>query len=146
LEPTAFVSAYELLSTNSPLPPWSFDLVITYPDRMYLRVGERYRPLPKNLGGGGRLQHFSYHYGPDNGEKDEDGFPKRIDECVLRIDIDWHSKHAHYGGEDHIAECRLRGLNFSDITPFEFIRAIEEHRKTSKPLHEILGFEVLPAK
>jgi hypothetical protein len=37
------------------------------------------------------------------------------------------------------------GLDFDTVDPFDFIRAVEEHRKTSNPLHEILGFRVEPA-
>jgi hypothetical protein len=37
-------------------------------------------------------------------------------------------------------------LDFDSIDPFEFIRAVEKHRKSSQPLHEILGFKVEPAK
>jgi hypothetical protein len=37
------------------------------------------------------------------------------------------------------------GLDFDAITPFDFIRAVEDHRTTSRPLHEILGFEVKAA-
>jgi hypothetical protein len=48
--------------------------------------------------------------------------------------------------EGHIPEARLPGLDFDSIDPFEFIRAVEEHRKSQKPLHEILGFKVEPPK
>lgn len=66
---------------------------------------------------------------------------------MLRIDIDQKSRrHAHYGGENHIPESRLSGLDFDKITPFDFIRAVEQHRLTLKPLPEILGFEVITAK
>ena len=33
-------------------------------------------------------------------------------------------------------------MNFDSIDPFKFICAVEEHRKSLKPLHEILGFKV----
>lgn len=110
---------------------------------MYIRVYEHYRELAKAFGGGGRLQYFSYHYGPCSEDQDSGGFPERLDECVLRIDVDWKSnRHAHYDGEDHIPENRLIGLDFDAITPFHFIRAVLEHRKTKRPLPEILGFKV----
>ncbi len=48
--------------------------------------------------------------------------------------------------QDHIPETRLTGLDFDSIDPFRFIRAVEEHRKSLRPLHEILGFKVEPAK
>ena len=114
---------------------------------MYIRIYEHYRELSRIEGGGGRLQFLSYHYGQCGDERDEDGIPTMEDHCTLRIDIDIRSKrHAHYNGEDHILEERLVGLNFDAITPFDFIRAVEEHRATSRPLHGILGFEVRSTK
>jgi len=135
-------------AVNDPAPPWTVEFAILYGDGMYIRIWEYYRELPKGEGGGGRLHYFSYHYGPCGAECDEDGFPNREDNCVLRIDIDERSqRHAHYGGEDHIPEDRLVGLDFDSITPFDFIRAVEQHRSTFlKPLTEILGFEVRPKK
>lgn len=133
----------DLYAVDSPSPPWVMQFGIIYSDGMYIRIYEHYRSLSKAAGGGGRLQHLSYHYGPASAERDEDGFPVKADECVLRIDNapNW-GKHAHYGGEDHIPEQRLVGLDFDAITPFDFIKAVMMHRKTKRPLHEILGFEV----
>lgn len=134
-------------AVNDPAPPWALAFAIIYDDWMYIRIWETYRELTKREGGGGRLQYFSYHYGRCDEERDEDGFPGRENDCVLRIDIDERSqRHAHYNGEDHIPEERLVGLDFETITPFEFIRAVEEHRETAKPIPEILGFEVKTAR
>lgn len=127
------------------LPPWGLEFAILYSDGMYIRTGEYYRQLPKSSGGGGSLRYFSYHYGPSSGAFDRDGFPVFTKEFELRIDVDERSKrHAHYQGEDHIPEARLPGLDFGNIDPFKFIRAVEEHRRTSKPLHEVIGFKVEP--
>ncbi len=135
----------DLFAVAGPSPPWTMQFGIIYPDDMYIRIYEHYRSLSKGEGGGGRLQYLSYHYGPSSSDRDEDGFPVKVDEFVLRIDIDERSKrHAHYGGEDHIPDQRLIGLDFDSITPFDFIKAVMAHRKTTKPLHEILGFEVAP--
>jgi hypothetical protein len=130
-------------------PPWSSDFAIIYPDGMYIRVGEYYRQLPKADGGGGCRRLFSFHYGPCTDTRDDEGFPVFSKKFELRIDIDrLHKRHIHYMMEDHIPEARLPGLDFDSINPFEFIRAVEEHRKSKStvPLHEILGFEVVPAK
>lgn len=110
---------------------------------MYIWLWEHYRELSRREGAGGRLQYFSYHYGPGGRERDGDGFPVWSDDCVLRIDLDLrHGRHAHYAGENHILEPRLIGLDFDHLTPFAFIRAVEEFRVSSKPLPELLGFEV----
>jgi hypothetical protein len=127
--------------------PWNSDFAIIYPDGMYIRVGEYYRQLPKADGGGGCRHYFKFHYGSCADTRDSDGFPVFSEEFELRIDVDrWHKRHIHYMNEDHIPEVRLPGLDFERIDPFEFIRAVEEHRKSSKPLHEILGFKMEPAK
>jgi hypothetical protein len=128
-------------------PPWNSDFAIIYPDQMYFRVGEYYRQLPKAEGGGGCRHSFKFHYGPCTNARDEEGFPAFSNKFELRIDIDrLHGRHIHYMKEDHIPEARLPGLDFDSIDPFEFIRAVEEHRKSSKSLHEILGFRVVAAQ
>lgn len=133
-------------------PPWYLDIAIIFRDNMYIRVAEYYRPLPKAIGGGGCLDTFSYHYGPCTSTRDADGFPKYSARYDLRIDrhkIDNQPRvnHAHYMRENHIPESRLSGLDFSQIDPFKFIQAVREHRQFStKPLHEILGFKVVPKK
>ncbi len=116
---------------------------------MYIRVGEYYRQLPKADGSGGCRQSFSFHYGPCTDSRNDEGFPVFLKKFELRIDIDrLHKRHIHYMKADHIPESRLPGLDFDSIDPFEFIRAVEKHRKSksSIPLHEILGFKVEPAK
>jgi hypothetical protein len=132
---------------NPDSSPWDSGFAIIYPNGMYLRVAEYYRQLPKIAGGGGCLEILSYHYGPCTEERDEDGFPILSKIAELRIDIDpRNGRHIHYENEDHIPEDRLTGLDFESIAPSEFILAVEEHRKSSKPLCEILGFKVEPAK
>jgi hypothetical protein len=137
----------KITAVNDPAPPWTIMFALLYGDGSYIRIYEHYRQLSRQEGGGGRLQYFSYHYGPCGSERDEDGFPEMEKDCFLRIDIDHKSeRHIHYAGEDHIREHRISGLNFDSITPFDFIRAVEKHRTIARPLHEILGFEVKAAK
>jgi hypothetical protein len=143
LEP-GFTLIGPILTDIGDSPPWSLDFAIMYSDGMYIRIGESYRPLSRRDGGGGRLHHLSYHYGLHKGGFKADGFPAFVSECEIRIDIDSvNSRHAHYQGEDHIPEARVPGLNFDSIDPFKFILAIEEYRKTARPLHEILEFTVV---
>jgi hypothetical protein len=143
LKPGFSVVNPKVEAIKDPAPPWSVIFAIIYDDGMYIRIYEHYRELSKREGGGGRLQYFSYHYGPCGDERDDDGLPDMENRCVLRIDIDRKSKcHAHYDGENHIPEDRLLNLDFDTLTPFNFIRAVEQHRATNTPLPEILGFEV----
>ena len=128
-------------------PPWSSSFAIIYPDEMYIRIAEYYRQLSRSEGGGGCLEILAYHYGPCTDTRDDKGFPVFSKEFELRIDIDRrYGRHIHYMKEDHIPEARLPGLDFDSIDPFKFIRAVEEHRKSSAPLDEILGFKVVPTK
>ena len=137
---------------NPDAPPWFVDIAIIFQGNMYIRVQEYYRPLPKASGGGGCLETFTYHYGPCTNTRDADGFPKYSARYELRIDrhtLDGQPRinHAHYMKEDHIPESRLLGLDFSQMDPFKFIKAVQEHRQSpAKPLHEILGFKVVPTK
>lgn len=126
--------------------PWFSDLAIIYPDSMYVRVTEEYCRAAKRDGGGGRLIHFSYHYGPASKRRDSFGFPQFIDDCDLRIDIALRGgRHIHFRGEDHIPEERIKGLNFASIEPFEFIRAVHQHRSTKdSTMDQILRFTVEP--
>ncbi len=142
-----FVGPFTDALGNPDSAPWRSDFAIIYSDGMYVRVGEDYRPLSKRQGRGGCREYFRFHYGPCTEERDEDGFPPHSKIFQLRIDIDrWHKRHIHYMKEDHIPKDRLPGLDFDSIDPFEFIRAVEEHRKSQRPLHEILGFKVESAK
>jgi hypothetical protein len=146
LEP-GFIAVGPFLSAlgDPDAPPWDSDFGIIYPNGMYIRVAEYYRSLPKRCGGGGCLESFSYHYGPCTSVRDKEGFPRFSKKFELRIDVDrQYKRHIHYMGENHIPEARLPGLDFNSIDPFAFIRAVELHRKSSKPLHEILGFKVVP--
>jgi hypothetical protein len=128
-------------------PPWDSDFAIIYPDGMYVRVLEYYRPLPRLKGGGGCLERFSYHYGPTSKGRDEDGFPLFSSEFDLRIDLHpVYKLHAHYMKEDHIPEARLSGLDSNKLDPFVFVAAVETRRRTQRPLPEILGFKVEPSK
>jgi hypothetical protein len=142
---SGFTLIQPVLTALGDSPPWVLDFAIMYSDGMYIRIGETYRALPRRDGGGGRLHHFSYHYGRHMGGFKADGFPAFASECEIRIDIDpVNNRHIHYQMEDHIPEARLPGLDFDTIDPFKFILAIEEHRRALKPLHEIFGFTVEP--
>jgi hypothetical protein len=131
---------------NPDSPPWRSDLAIIYPGSMYIRVVEYYDQSA--LIDLGWRKYFNYHYGPYSGQFDENGFPLHSKAFILRIETDRLNKcHIHYmKNPEHIPEDRLPGLDFDSIDPFKFIEAVEEHRKSSKPLHEILGFNVEPAK
>jgi hypothetical protein len=98
-----------------------------------------------NLGGGGYRNAFSFHYGPANPSKDSEGIPLHSEAhpAIIRIDQDDRiGPHIHYGGEDHIPQARVRNLRISDVDPFQFIRAVVEHRQSGERFDKILGFMV----
>jgi len=122
-------------------PPWHSDFAIIYPDHMYIRVAEYYEESSQLYRICGYRRYFAYHYGKCSDQRDEDGFPCRIKAVNLRIEQDnKNGCHAHHLNPNHIPQSRLPGLDFDRIDPFEFIRAVDEHRRPLRPLHEILGF------
>src|ERR1035437_6561482 len=66
--------------------PWRSDLAIIYANGMYIRIVENYCPRLRIDGGGGCLQHLSYHYGPCTDARNDKGFPVFSKEFELRID------------------------------------------------------------
>lgn len=146
LKPGLVLKGPKIYSLGQPdAAPWQLDWAIIFSDGKHIRVTENYCQLSKTFKGAGKRQYLSYHYGDCSPDRDEEDFPKFIEQVDLRIDIDETSKkHIHYDAEDHIPEVRVNGLKFDKICPFTFIRAILEHRNTGRALHEIIGFTVEP--
>jgi len=94
----------------------------------------------------GTLTEFSFHYGRLGQSKDPKSFncPKWIKVTDIRFDLstDQHKYHLHYYGPDHIPQNRVIGCKISDMDRFSFIRGIEAHRTSKKPLNECFGFEI----
>jgi hypothetical protein len=135
--------ATETVTPNK--PPWQMEWTILFEDGLYLRVVENWYRRGSNLGGGGYRNAFSFHYGPANPSKDSEGIPLHSEAhpAIIRIDQDDRiGPHIHYGGEDHIPQARVRNLRISDVDPFQFIRAVVEHRQSGERFDKILGFMV----
>jgi len=127
-------------------PPWDFEWTVLFKDGHYLRVVEHWYRRGSHLGGGGYRKTFSFHYGPANPSRSTEGVPVPSDAypAILRIDSDddWRGPHLHLDGEDHIHQSRVKNLRISDIDPFDFIKAVMEHRKSGEKFEKIMSFTV----
>jgi hypothetical protein len=126
--------------------PWEMDWTVLFTDSHYLRVKEHWYRRGVHLGGVGYRRTFSFHYGPTNPDRDEDGIPLPSGEypAIIRIDEDddWRGPHMHFCGENHIPQTRVKGLPITRLDPFEFIRAVIKQRRTNAGFDNILGFKV----
>jgi hypothetical protein len=127
-------------------PPWKLEWTVLFEDGFYLRLKEYWYRRSASFGGSGTRQSFSFHYGPTNPSKDVEGVPIYSEgyPATIRIDqdVDWRGPHLHYKGEDHVSQTRVQNLRISDVEPFEFIRAVLEHRKTGQSFETIMRFVV----
>jgi hypothetical protein len=126
-------------------PPWQMEWTIFFKDGLFLHVVENWYRRGSTLGGGGYRKHFSFHYGPANPARDTDGIPLRSElyPAIIRIDQDDQiGPHLHYEGEDHIPQDRVKNLRISDMEPFQFIRAVNEYRRSGDKFDKILRFTV----
>ena len=133
--------------------PWRAEWAIIYPDGKYFRVKELFRPVKnsrKVVGKHGERECFCFHYGNAHPELDPKGYPKTDrasgpPPADLRIDLHADQKpHIHVGTVEHIYQERVTGIKIADSGMFDFLAAVVEHRKSGKPLTDILQIAVLP--
>jgi hypothetical protein len=128
-------------------PPWKAEWTVLFGDGFYFRVVENWYRRSANLGGRGVRKAFSFHYGPTNPVRDDEGTPLYSDDyqAIIRIDLDTdgRSAHLHYDGDDHIPQMRVQNLRISEVDPFRFIRAVVEHRSNHQSFDKIMGFTVI---
>jgi hypothetical protein len=128
-------------------PPWNLDWCLRFSDGKHIKLKERWWAKPTRLGGLGYRKHLAFHYGELNPVSDMQGFPVRDSlnfPPIIRIDSDAYGPHMHYEGKDHIPQSKVQGFDISNADLFDFIRAVQEHRKTGDLFHKILNFTVLP--
>jgi len=123
---------------------WNLDWGILFPDAMHLRLKETYCPRALAHGGGGARTQFSFHYGTTPASFGPDGFPvPKLSTATIRLDHDKHGPHAHFSGQNHIKQNRIQGLQLDSIEMFVFLNGVVEHRKTHRPIEEVLGFTLV---
>jgi hypothetical protein len=119
---------------------------VLFDDGFYLRLVENWYRRSASFGGGGIRKAFSFHYGPTNPDKDDEGVPLYSDKypAIIRIDEDTDSRgpHLHYNGEDHVPQARVQNLRISDADPFQFIKTVIEHRRSHQRFDRIMRFTV----
>jgi hypothetical protein len=127
-------------------PPWKAEWTVLFEDGFYFRVVENWFRRRTALGGRGERKAFSFHYGPTNPAKNDEGVPLYSDKypALIRIDRDTDDRdsHMHYGGENHIPQARVQNLRISNVDPFWFIRAVIEHRRSQDSFDKIMRFTV----
>lgn len=126
--------------------PWEMDWTVLFANDHYIRIKEHWYRRGAHLGGVGYRKSFSFHYGPTNPDKDEDGIPlpSVAYPAIIRIDEDddWRGPHMHFGGENHIPQSRVKGFSITRADMFDFIRAVMKHRETNEGFEIILDFAV----
>lgn len=122
---------------------WRFEWQLIFKDdNKYLRIWERYTKL-KGLDLSHRVS-FAFHYGAVV-EHDNDGLAVRDsqDPVDIRIDNINGPAHLHYQApKPHIPQASVEGLNLEALDMFTFVKAIILHRKSGKPIDQILGFRI----
>jgi len=132
-------------------PPWNMDWVVRFPDGKQAYLYERWFPARGPSRGGammGQRLAFSFHYGTSGTQVRRNGFPARDKAnhpAIIRIDLDKNGPHIHFHGElPHIEQDKVIGMVIEDVDPFDFVRAVIEHRSKNTDFDEIMGFKVLP--
>jgi hypothetical protein len=129
--------------TNVRLFSWMFDWVLVFPDdKKYVRIRESHDKvaglaLSRRLG-------FVLHYGPIV-HQDADGniIWQSHDPVDIRIDNSPRPVHMHYQAPDpHHVQENVKGLTLESLDMLTFVRAVFQHRKSGKPLNEVLGFQI----
>lgn len=135
-------------------PPWKMDWAVLFPDSKFAYLYERWSQVPWSpvrppLSGAARLgyrKHFSFHYGPTNPIKGPTGIPQRDKQnypALIRIDVDKRGPHIHFHGEaDHILQSRVPELKIEEVDPFDFMRAVLQHRASQTDFDAIMNFKV----
>jgi len=130
-------------ASNKHLYSWTFDWVLVFTDdNKYLRVRESHEKvagldLSRRMG-------FVFHYGPIV-QRDTDGniIRQSNDPVDIRIDNSRGHVHMHYQAPDpHYAQESIKGLTLESLDMLAFVRAVFQHRKSGKPISEILGFQI----
>lgn len=138
-----------LVPTRPNSPPWKMDWAVLFSDSKYAYLYERWSPVRSHMLGAARLgfrRHFSFHYGPTNPLKGTMGIPLRDKgnyPAVIRIDVDRWCPHIHFHNEaDHISQTRVVNLTIEDVDPFDFMRAVLQHRSSKADFDAIMNFKV----
>jgi hypothetical protein len=120
---------------------WQVLVFFDFPDK-HIRIWESYDKIAK-LDMSRRTQ-WSYHYG-DTATLDENGDATRgapDDPLDLRIDTT-RGIHMHYlTREPHYKQEAIKGIDLATVGALDFVRAVLTHRRTGKPLSEVLGFRI----
>lgn len=122
--------------------PWQLIWAVLFSDGLHVKITENH--CPTRCAGVGVRNHFAFHYGQTSASLDPRGLPIKAKglTTILRVDCDRKGPHIHYGGQDHIPQARVRGLDIVNLGLFDFVDAVMVNRRTGRLLDEILNFTV----
>lgn len=152
-EPGAIELGPQINPTKLPgSPPWNMDWAIRFPDGKQAYLYERWFPARSPSRGAtlmGQRRAFSFHYGTTVPKMRRNGFPARDKTnhpAIIRIDLsDQYGPHLHFHSElPHISQSKVNGMTIESISPFDFVRAVIEHRKSGTDFDAIMKFTVVP--
>ena len=127
--------------THPPLV-WTVEVFFDFSDHKHIRIWESYDKIAKLYMS--RKTQWAYHYG-DTASFDETGDAVRgspDDPLDLRIDT-CSGLHMHYQKrEPHYKQDDIEGIDLTAVGALDFVRAVFTHRRTGKPLSEVLGFRI----
>jgi hypothetical protein len=130
-------------ATNPGIYNWTFDWLLVFKDdNRYLRAPERYGKVA-GLQLSRRIA-FTFHYGPII-QRDVNGklIWQNTDSVDIRIDKIRGEVHMHYQAPNpHYGQGSIQGLTLESVDMLKFVRAVLQHRRSGKPLDEILGFKI----
>jgi hypothetical protein len=120
---------------------WTLKWFLKFPDK-HIRVQERYSKqkglyLSQRLG-------YSFHYGNNCNKNDEEY--SHADPVDIRLDNSDPKLryHLHYLTPEHIYQDRIGGgLDLAGFEMFTFLNSVFQHRASSLPFDQILGFKVV---
>lgn len=122
---------------------WTVRGYLTFTDSKYIRIWEHYR---KKAGMQDSYRaRFVFHYGMClKFDQDKTPLYESSDPVDIRIDDVHGPVHIHYAGPNpHYPQDQVKGLDLDSVDMFTFITGILKHRKTAKPLSDLLGFELV---
>jgi hypothetical protein len=122
---------------------WTLRWLLLFDDNHYMRIQEHYR-VSSVQSPSARIG-FSMHYGlATNVDEVREHKYTADDSVVIRIDTYPRPIHMHLGSRDpHLGQERVDGLVMENISCFDFIEKIFEHRLNDISVQDAFGFRII---
>jgi hypothetical protein len=142
LPPDCSVGDYIFMRAGISVQAWSFEWIVKFADRKYLRVWEEYGRVPGLQES--RRTRFSFHYGPvPDGYVDGEIQYAHDDPVCIRIDNHCSSAHLHlHDPLPHYKQSEVIGLSLVDLTMLSFVKSILKHRRNGISIKRVLNLRI----